>query len=104
MNRIVAVGHGLLIISGVLFTAPAENSKNAVTKLVFEERKIEGKIRRPQLVLIKAEQRPEFDPMIIQSLGKSGNIAGAVDQNILEQSPYDGAFRFKDKQIINYVP
>jgi hypothetical protein len=72
--------------------------------MVFEERRIEGKIRRPQLVLIKAEQRPEFEPMVLQSLGKSGNIAGSVDKSMLERSPYDAAFRFRGNRIENYIP
>ncbi len=72
--------------------------------MIFDERRIEGKIRRPQLVLIKAEQRPEFDPMVLQSLGKTGNIAGAVDKAMLETSPYDGAFQFRGKRIVNYIP
>ena len=72
--------------------------------MIFEERRIEGKIRRPQLVLIKAEQRPEFDPMVLQSLGRTGDIAGAVDKSILEASPYDGAFQFRGTRIDNYVP
>ena len=38
-------------------------STSGIKQMVFEEQKIEGKIRRPQLVLIKADQRPEFNPM-----------------------------------------
>ena len=96
------------VLTGIFLTGPqfsaftAEN--NDVTKMIFEERRIEGKIRRPQLVLIKAEQRPEFDPMILQSLGKTGDIAGAVDKSILETSPYDGAFQFRGTRIDNYIP
>lgn len=91
------------VLSGFAASAAVDASKN-LKQLFFEERKIEGKIRRPQLVLIKAEQRPEFEPMVIQSLGKTGNIAGSVDKRILDQSPYDGAFEFRDKKIVNYVP
>jgi hypothetical protein len=86
-------------------TAPsAVPGQKDVTKIIFDDRRIEGKIRRPQLVLIKAEQRPEFDPMVLQSLGKTGNIAGAVDKAMLETSPYDGAFQFRGKRIVNYIP
>jgi len=38
-------------------------AKSDIQKIIFEEQKIEGKIRRPQLVLIKADQRPTFPPM-----------------------------------------
>jgi hypothetical protein len=97
--------HVLLLISLFLSIGKVtEAAQNDIKKLIFEERRIEGKIRRPQLVLIKAEQRPEFDPMVIQSLGKAGNITGAVDRTILEESPYDGAFQFRGKKIENYVP
>jgi hypothetical protein len=65
---------------------------------------IEGKIRRPQLVLIKADQRPEFNPMVMQSLGKTKNIAGLVDQGILEETRYQGAFKFEGTRIVNIVP
>lgn len=91
-------------LSTGLSAASAENGRKGLKKLVFDERRIEGKIRRPQLVLIKAEQRPEFDPMVLQSLGKAGNTAGAVEKSILERSPYDGAFSFRNKRINNYIP
>ena len=100
---IAAGALGCIILAGILVTVFAAEDKD-VTKMIFEERRIEGKIRRPQLVLIKAEQRPEFDPMVLQSLGKTGDIAGAVDKSILEASPYDGAFRFRGTRIDNYVP
>jgi hypothetical protein len=93
-----------LFLCAPIFPLAAAESVKEIKKMVFDERRIEGKIRRPQLVLIKAEQRPEFEPMILQSLGKTANIAGAVDKSILEKSPYDGAFRFRDSQIENYVP
>lgn len=84
--------------------AAAENDSTSVTRQIFfEARKIEGKIRRPQLVLIKAEQRPDFEPMVIQSLGRSADIVTSVEKKILEQSPYDDAFQFSDKHITNYV-
>ena len=89
--------------SGIL-PLPVRAESKDVTKLVFEERRIEGKIRRPQLVLIKAEQRPEFDPMVLQSLDRTGDIVDAVDNKILEVSPYDGAFRFHGTRIVNYLP
>ncbi|MBN1575450.1 MAG: hypothetical protein JW913_02800 [Chitinispirillaceae bacterium] len=105
MSRIVVAP----MIAVLLFSAgvPAvsdENGQKSVKKLVFDERRIEGKIRRPQLVLIKAEQRPDFVPMVLQSLGKTGNIAEAVEKTMLERSPYDGAFSFRDKRIVNYIP
>ena len=103
MEKIAAVLLGGLMVAGTVTTAFSAGKKD-VTQMIFEERRIEGKIRRPQLVLIKAEQRPEFDPMVLQVLGKTGNIAGAVDKRILEASPYDGAFHFRGTRIDNYVP
>jgi hypothetical protein len=72
--------------------------------LVFEEQKIEGKIRRPQLVLIKADQRPDFNPMVMQSLGKSKNVAQLVDDRLLKGSQNQGAFKFEGTKIVNIVP
>lgn len=98
--------YGLLLcitLLGVTLHA-AQQPQKGLEQIIFEERRIEGKIRRPQLVLIKAEQRPEFEPMVIQSLGKTGNIVGAVNKKILERSPYDGAFVIEGRRITNYVP
>lgn len=105
MNRIVfALIIAVMILSAGLFAASTGNEQSGVKKFVFDESRIEGKIRRPQLVLIKADQRPEFDPMVVQSLGRTGNIAGAVEKSILEKSPYNGAFSFRNKRIINLIP
>jgi hypothetical protein len=81
-----------------------EKGKAAVQKIIFEEQKIEGKIRRPQMVLIKADQRPAFPPMIMQSAGKNDNVASSIDPSIIESPAYKGAFQFKGTAIINYVP
>jgi hypothetical protein len=72
--------------------------------IVFEEDRIEGKIRRPQLVLIKAEQRPEFEPMVIQSIGKEMNIVEFVSESVIEASPYRGPFEFNGTAITGYTP
>jgi hypothetical protein len=81
-----------------------ERGKAAVQKIIFEEQKIEGKIRRPQMVLIKADQRPSFPPMIMQSAGKNDNVASSIDPSILESTAYKGAFQFQGTAITNYVP
>jgi hypothetical protein len=81
-----------------------EKGKAAIQKIIFEEQKIEGKIRRPQMVLIKADQRPSFPPMIMQSAGKNDNVASSIDPSIIESPAYKGAFQFRGTAIINYVP
>jgi hypothetical protein len=84
--------------------AVGENDeKGAVKRIIFGEQKIEGKIRRPQLVLIKADQRPEFPPMVNQPLGKTRNIAALVDPSLIE-APHKGAFQFQGTKIINPAP
>ena len=89
-------------------TAPpaktSDKGKAAVQRIIFEEQKIEGKIRRPQMVLIKADQRPGFPPMIMQSVGKNENVASFVDPAVTENSTYQNAFQFKGTTIINYAP
>jgi len=109
MNCMRVSAQALKVAALLFFTAyqvigADKAPKGDLKQLFFEERKIEGKIRRPQLVLIKAEQRPEFEPMVIQSLGRSADIVSSVENNILEQSPYDNAFQFREKRISNYKP
>jgi len=79
-------------------------AQSGVQKIIFEEQKIEGKIRRPQLVLIKADQRPSFPPMVMQSYGKTENIAEFVDQFAIENLPNQNAFQFEGTKISNIVP
>lgn len=101
----IITGSLFLVLGAIFIPMAAENAqKGDLKQLFFEERKIEGKIRRPQLVLIKAEQRPEFEPMVIQSLGRTADIVSSVEKGILEKSPYDNAFQFRNKQITNYKP
>jgi hypothetical protein len=102
--------------AGPQVTAPAKDSslalpaaktvisESGIKRIEFEEQKIEGKIRRPQLVLIKADQRPEFNPMVMQSLGKAKNIATLVDDRLLEGAQYQGAFKFQGTKIVNIEP
>jgi len=75
-----------------------------IDKIIFEDQKIEGKIRRPQLVLIKAETRPQFVPMVMESFGKHADITRTVSPVLIESSPYSGAFQFSGKEITNYAP
>lgn len=90
----------LILLTGFLYAGQEKDVK----KLIFEEQRIEGKIRRPQLVLIKAEQRPEFQPMIMQSYGKIDNIVRSVNEEIIDASPYKEPFQFDETKIKNYVP
>ncbi len=79
-----------------------QGQDNSVKKIIFEEKKIEGKIRRPQLVLIKADQRPTFSPMVLQGLGSGTNILQSVKNDLITDSPYKGAFQFNGLEISNY--
>jgi hypothetical protein len=92
----------ILILQAPVFAQDANSS--SVKKIIFEEKHIEGKIRRPQLVLIKADQRPEFDPMVLQSMGNGSNVLQTINKDLINDSPYKGAFQFKDMEITNYVP
>jgi|GEM_PF-1585297 len=108
-----------VLISAMLFIAVpcfgADKKENAADKaqqklkkdlrqIIFEEQKIEGKIRRPQLVLIKADQRPAFSPMVLQSFGKNENIAEFVDQSAIENMPNQNAFQFSGTKVSNFIP
>jgi hypothetical protein len=96
----------VLVVAGCwlpAFSAPAQPPQD-VKRIILEEQKIEGKIRRPQLVLIKADQRPEFEPMVMQSFGKKADIIKGVESSVIEGTPYTGPFRFENKTIVNYAP
>lgn len=86
--------------------APAETSvkKSNVKQIVFEEQKIEGKIRRPQLVLIKADQRPDLNPMIMQSVGKSKSVSALIDENLISSNANNGPFRFDGTKVLYTTP
>jgi hypothetical protein len=99
--KVLKISLGVLTL---LISFPLAAPEKDVKKMIFEEQRIEGKIRRPQLVLIKAEQRPEFRPMVMQSYGKLDNIINSVNDQILEESPYKGPFQFDDTKIKNYDP
>ena len=106
MRHVCAAMLAAAAAEGYLFAAqpsPAQPPKD-VRKIILEEQKIEGKIRRPQLVLIKADQRPEFEPMVMQSFGKKADITKSITPSVIEESPYRGAFRFVEKKIVNYSP
>ncbi len=79
------------------------DQKNVQT-IIFETQRIEGKIRRPQLVLIRAEQRPRIEPIMMQKPGNMDAVVNFADESVLENSPYEGAFKFSGRRIINYKP
>jgi hypothetical protein len=96
----------LKIISFIIFLPVflLADQEKGIKQMVFEEQRIEGKIRRPQLVLIKAEQRPEFKPMVMQSFSRNNYITGNINEDIIDKSPYDGPFLFDETKIKNYEP
>lgn len=98
MKKIYIVVFTALLISSV------DAGKN-IQRIVFEEKQIEGKIRRPQLVLIKADQRPDFKPMVMQSLDTSLDVVEFGRSPALDKSPYNGVFLFNNNNSIsNYAP
>ena len=76
------------------YTRPDSDS----TVIVFQERVIEGKIRRPQLVLISADERPELTPILLFSGYTSKNIG--LSNEILDTVPQNEVFRFSGKSIV----
>jgi len=75
-----------------------------IRSIILSEQKIEGKIRRPQLVLIQADQRPHFTPMVMQVLDKSSNAAELVDPSALEPASCYDAFQFDGTKITGLKP
>jgi len=84
--------------------AAAAVQKSNVKQIVFEEQKIEGKIRRPQLVLIKADQRPDFAPMIMQGVGKSKSVSALIDENLINSNTNTSPFRFVGTKVQYTAP
>jgi hypothetical protein len=78
--------------------------KANVKQIIFEEQKIEGKIRRPQLVLIKADQRPEFTPMIMQAVGKSKSVSALIDENLINSNTNTSPFKFIGTKVQYTAP
>lgn len=82
--------------------ATSQLSAQPVKKLVFEEKMIEGKIRRPQLVLIKADTRPEFEPMVMKSVEKGMNVEEYTSGESVEGSHFTAPFEMENYKITNY--
>ncbi|MBN1983952.1 MAG: hypothetical protein JW795_20655 [Chitinivibrionales bacterium] len=94
-----------VLASGVFFLIFGQDaSRQQVQRFVFEERTIEGKIRKPQLVLISVEQRPDFKPMVMQSLDHEIVLPQLGMTPEIETTPHDGAFTFEHMKIANFVP
>jgi hypothetical protein len=108
---------GIILIGAVLTAQSADNSgkkesaadkaqsksKSNLQQIIFEEERIEGKIRRPQMVLIKADERPAFQSMVLTNLGRNASIAEFVDPSVIEKTPNQGAFQFAGNRISNLV-
>jgi hypothetical protein len=70
---------------------PGAKSK---TKAAFtlEEFTIEGKLKKPQMVLISADERPRFQPMAINTYTSKEDLLSTVDRRIFEYELYQNAF------------
>jgi hypothetical protein len=92
-----------LIVAILLFSVSFAGK--GIQKVIFEEKQIEGKIRRPQLVLIRADQRPDFKSMVMQSLDTVLNVDELGRGSVLEKYPNSEAFLFNNNGTIsNFVP
>jgi hypothetical protein len=88
-------------LAGAVLSAP---TTGPVRRLVLEEQRIEGKIRRPQLVLIKADQRPAFNPIVVQGVGSEESITRSVSQAVIEKCPYREPFKLAGKRVVIGAP
>ena len=88
---------GVLIISLFpLFAADSYSQGKKGKEMVFEESVIEGKIKRPQVVLISADQRPKFRPMAINNFTDTTQIMEQVAGSVFEQN------RFEDPMKLDF--
>ena len=106
MNRLTItkkrMRYSALFVLGIVLSMVYAD--DGIERIIFDERQIEGKIRRPQLILIKAEQRPKFSPMVMQSLDSDLNVNKFASESAIEKSPYSGVFTFDGTKISNYEP
>ncbi len=64
--------------------------------MTFEKQVIEGKLKKPQVVLISSEQRPRFEPMAIELLKKSDEgLFPEVNEGIFESYQHKIPFSVK---------
>lgn len=84
-----------ILFPGVLLICLAVQSFVYAGKkeIVFQETLIEGKIKRPQVVLITADQRPAFMPMAIQSFCDTTRILDQVSRDVFEQNNMEDAIK-----------
>ena len=82
-------------------TPVVQNQKSTNThEIVLQEQKIEGKIRRPQLVLIKADERPVFGAMVMQSVSKTKISSVLEHESVLEDGIYHDPFQFDGTKVV----
>jgi hypothetical protein len=69
-------------------------TEKAKSKAAFtlEEFNIEGKLKKPQMVLISADERPRFQPMAINKYNSKNDLMSTIDQSIFEYEIYQKAF------------
>jgi len=103
MSLFSSITGTLSALSLVLFLA-APLSAQKVRQMVFEDRAIEGKIRKPQLVLIKAEQRPVFGPIVMKAHDRELNLTEYLEGETVEVSPFKIPFRLKGMDVVKIVP
>jgi len=96
---LILAGLGL---AGTLFAAADKADKPAAKAppkavLTLDEFTIEGKLQKPQIVLISAEERPRFQPMAINKFSRQEDFLANIDKNIFEYEAYQKAFDIKSE-------
>jgi len=72
--------------------ALADAAPSSGKEIIFDETVIEGKVKRPQVVLIAADQRPVFQPMAINNFRDTlSTWADRVDPEVFEQNQFERA-------------
>jgi len=67
--------------------------------LEFEQSVIQGRLMRPQLVLITADQRPEFKPLVMKNYQSISIRSDLEHISILSPDSSSTAFEFDGKNI-----
>jgi len=90
MKKLFLPAFGLFFLA---FPIVAKKSK----QLVFEEQLIEGKLKKPQVVLISSQSRPRFTPMAINTESPEKDLLLNTDRRIFENYQYQKPSRVRYK-------
>ncbi len=95
----------LALLSSILLLVSlcgADSPLDEPVQIIFEQQVIEGQIRRPQLVLISVDQRPEFPSLKLFAHGESGSVS--LGEDVFGELPNRSPFIFSRTDLLYPSP